>query len=130
MKNLIRKIPIFRSIAALFYFTFLAPFKSFPGSEEYWKKRYRSGGTSGAGSYQKFAEFKADVLNNFISDKKIRTIIEYGCGDGNQLRMCKYPSYIGFDVSPEVLSQCQRMFSNDKTKTFKLMEALQTRLLS
>jgi SAM-dependent methyltransferase len=123
MKNLISKIPVLRSVARFVYFTFLEPFKSFHGSEDYWKQRYKSGGTSGVGSYHKFAEFKAEVLNDFIRDQQIRTIIEYGCGDGNQLRLAEYPSYIGFDVSPEAISQCANIFSGDKTKTFKLMDA-------
>lgn len=121
MKNLINKIPILRSIAKIVYFTFIAPLKSFPGSEDYWKQRYKSGGNSGAGSYHKFAEFKAEILNAFVFENKIKTIIEYGCGDGNQLRLSEYPSYIGFDVSPEAISQCKNIFSNDGTKIFKLM---------
>jgi len=121
MKNLIKKIPLLRSIARIVYYTFIAPLKSFPGSEKYWEKRYKSGGTSGNGSYCKFAEFKAEVLNSFVKDKQITTIIEYGCGDGNQLKLSEYPSYIGFDVSPEAISKCNNFFSNNKTKTFKLM---------
>ncbi|MFH1081346.1 MAG: methyltransferase domain-containing protein [Pseudomonadota bacterium] len=123
MKNLVKKIPFLRSIAKVVYFTFIAPFKSFSGSEDYWRQRYRSGETSGEGSYNKFAEFKAEVLNIFVREKQIRTIIEYGCGDGNQLRLSEYPSYIGFDVSPEAILQCESLFSNDETKTFKLMDA-------
>jgi hypothetical protein len=34
-----------------------------------------------------------------------------------------YPSYIGFDVSPDALAQCENIFPNDETKTFKLMDA-------
>ena len=122
MKYWIKKIPILRSIARIVYFTFIAPLKSFPGSENYWKQRYKSGGNSGAGSYHKLAEFKAQVLNSFVRDKQISSIIEYGCGDGNQLRLSEYPSYIGLDVSPEAISQCKNIFSNDETKTFKLMD--------
>ena len=122
MKYWIKKIPILRSIARIVYFTFIAPLKSFPGSENYWKQRYKSGGNSGAGSYNKLAEFKAQVLNSFVIDKQISSIIEYGCGDGNQLRLSEYPSYIGLDVSPEAISQCKNIFSNDETKTFKLMD--------
>ncbi len=123
MKNIIKKIPILNSTAKVFYFTFIAPFKSFPGSDNYWKQRYNSGGNSGDGSFNKLAEFKAEVLNGFVLDKQLQTVIEYGCGDGNQLRLSKYPTYIGFDVSAEALSQCQNTFSSDETKTFKLMDA-------
>jgi len=122
IKNFIKKTPALRSITRVVYYTFIAPFKSFSGSENYWKQRYKSGGTSGAGSYFKFAKFKAEVLNGFVRDKQIGTIIDYGCGDGNQLKLSKYPSYIGFDVSPESISQCENIFSNDETKTFKLMD--------
>jgi len=122
MKNLIKKIPIFRDIAKFAYFTFIAPLKSFSGSEDYWKKRYKSGGNSGEGSYRKFAEFKAEVLNAYVKDKQINTVIEFGCGNGNQLSFAEYPFYLGFDVSPEAISQCENTFSHDKTKTFKLME--------
>jgi hypothetical protein len=123
MKNLIKKISLLRSIARCVYFTFVAPFQSFPGSEEYWQQRYKSRGTSGDGSYNKLAEFKADVLNGFVRERQIRTIIEYGCGNGNQLRLSEYPSYIGFDLSPEAISQCENIFSNDETKIFKLLDA-------
>ncbi len=122
MKDFIKKIPILRSIAKVVYFAFVMPFRSFPGSEDYWKKRYQSGGNSGAGSYGKLAKFKAQVLNGFVREKQISTIIEYGCGDGNQLRLSEYPSYLGFDVSPEAILQCESIFSDDETKTFKLMD--------
>jgi len=39
---------------------------SFKNSEHYWKKRYNSGGDSGRGSYNKLAEFKLKVINDFI----------------------------------------------------------------
>ena len=53
-------------------------------SSIYWEKRYNTGGNSGEGSYNKFAEFKALILNNFIQEKNIKNIIDYGVGDGNQ----------------------------------------------
>ena len=48
-------------------------------------------------------------------------MIEYGCGDGNQLKYAKYPSYIGYDVSPKAISMCREIFDGDSTKTFRLM---------
>ena len=122
VKNLIKRVPVFNSIAKFFYFIFIAPFRSFSGSKNYWQRRYSSGGNSGAGSYHKLAKFKAEVLNGFVTDKRIESIIEYGCGDGNQLKLLAYPSYTGFDVSPEAIAQCNKIFSNDKTKTFSLMD--------
>ena len=35
-------------------------------SRKYWNNRYAKGGTSGEGSYNHLAQFKGDVINNFI----------------------------------------------------------------
>ncbi|MBN2467222.1 MAG: class I SAM-dependent methyltransferase [Deltaproteobacteria bacterium] len=93
----------------------------FRGSEDYWVNRYRRGGDSGPGSYHDLAVFKADVINGFVKEHHIRTVIEYGCGDGNQLKLAAYPEYLGFDVSPAALSRCQDIFADDGSKSFKLM---------
>ena len=122
MKNLIKRIPVLFSLCKFVNFIIIEPLKTFPGSENYWKHRYKSGGSSGEGSYHKFAEFKAEVLNSFVKDKQVKTIIEYGCGDGNQLKLSEYQSYIGFDVSSEAILQCKNIFAEDDTKIFKLMD--------
>ena len=93
----------------------------FESSEEYWIERYRRGGNSGRGSYGDFARFKADTINSFVEKNSINTVIEFGCGDGNQLTLAKYPSYIGFDISPSAIEQCKKIFSNDSSKEFYLM---------
>jgi hypothetical protein len=115
-------MPAIRFFAKLFNYTFNSLFKLFPGSEEYWEKRYKAGGNSGSGSFHKLAQFKAEVLNNFVKDKEIKTVIEFGCGDGNQLKLFEFPSYLGFDVSKEAISLCSKIFSHDDTKMFKLMK--------
>ncbi len=119
MKNLLKKIPALSYIAKYVYRVYQQPFQ---GSKLYWEKRYETGGHSGDGSYNKLAEFKAEVLNKFVADNKIKTIIEFGCGDGNQLSLAQYPSYIGFDISKVVITNCTSMFRHDNTKTFKLMD--------
>lgn len=95
---------------------------SFPGSAAYWEKRYRAGGNSGVGSYGFFAEFKAEVLNGFVASKKIQRVIEFGCGDGNQLTLARYPDYLGFDVSGTAISQCKKCFASDRAKAFRLVQ--------
>lgn len=94
------------------------PFRS---SANYWEKRYRAGGDSGAGSYDFFAEFKAEVINDFVRDHNIRTVIEFGCGDGNQLKLMEYPSYLGLDVSETAVEQCRELFAEDHTKRFEVI---------
>ncbi|MDZ7691914.1 MAG: hypothetical protein U5K69_12435 [Balneolaceae bacterium] len=122
MKDFIKKIPIVRFIARMGYYAFIELFNRFPGTKEYWEKRYDWGGTSGNGSYNDLAEFKAAIINRFIEKEDVETVIEYGCGDGNQLKLADYPSYIGFDVSKKAISRCRNIFVHDKTMTFKLME--------
>ena len=95
--------------------------RSFKGSENYWIKRYNAGGNSGNGSYNQLAEFKAEVLNEFVKKHEIKNVIEFGCGDGNQLKLASYPEYIGYDVSPVAVSVCKEMFELDSSKAFKLM---------
>ncbi len=122
MKHAIKKIPILGSIVRGIYRKWINPPKSFSGSESYWIERYNAGGNSGDGSYNKLAEFKAEIINEFVLQKNIRTITEYGCGDGNQLELAEYPSYTGFDVSHKAVSICREIFINDVTKTFKMID--------
>lgn len=122
LKIIASKIPIVRFIAKKFYRSLIAPPRPFTTSEEYWKRNYAIGGNSGSGSYNKLAIFKADVLNNFVKENNAKTIIEFGCGDGNQTKLFKFPKYLGFDVSPVVISRCKSMFQSDTKKDFKLID--------
>jgi hypothetical protein len=95
----------------------------FSGSGDYWERRYASGDTSGAGSYGEFAEFKAEVVNAFVAEHDVRSVIELGCGDGNQVALASYPSYLGFDVSATVVERCRDRFRSDATKSFEVLSA-------
>lgn len=88
-------------------------------SAEYWRKRYESGGNSGAGSYGALADFKAAVLNEFVASEQIKSAIEYGSGDGNQLSLLHISEYIGLDVSAKVIEVLRERFGGDASKSFK-----------
>jgi len=94
----------------------------FPGSAAYWERRYAAGGTSGPGSYGELAQFKANVLNTFVSEHSIASVIEFGCGDGNQLALSRYPGYIGLDVSRSAITRCLKRFREDPSKSFFLYD--------
>ena len=96
--------------------------RTFEDSESYWKQRYALGGNSGAGSYNEMATFKADVLNTFVRKRSVQSVIEFGCGDGNQLRLARYPAYHGLDVSPLAVETCRSIFTGDPTKRFGLVK--------
>lgn len=119
MTNLKNKISLWSKFQSQFRWRLPYFFK---GSKSYWEQRYLHGGNSGSGSYGKFAEFKANKINTFVSTHNVQTVIEFGCGDGHQLKLAKYPSYLGFDVSETAVSLCQKEFALDTTKRFDLMK--------
>jgi SAM-dependent methyltransferase len=108
--------------AARTRFAVVKPGLWFRGSSRYWESRYVSGGTSGAGSYGAQAEHKASFLNSFVRDNDVRSVVEFGCGDGNQLRLAAYPSYLGLDVSRTAVRLCIEAFRGDQSKSFLYYE--------
>ena len=74
-------------------------------SKKYWQDRYVNGGNSGSGSYGVFCDYKATVINNFVKQFKIETVLELGCGDGNQLSLFDIPVYVGQDISQKCVEQ-------------------------
>jgi SAM-dependent methyltransferase len=119
LKDFIKRLPVVGPAAAAIH-RMVRP-KRFSGSKDYWEERYQSGGDSGPGSYGPFAEFKAEVLNGLVREHGIRSVIEFGCGDGNQLTLAQYPSYTGYDVSETALTRCRTRFAGDATKRFRPM---------
>jgi len=91
---------------------------TFVGSGPYWESRYRTGGDSGTGSSGRLAEFKAEIINEFIVKEVISSVIEFGCGDGRQLQFARYPNYLGVDVSETVVEQCQKRFAENAAFQF------------
>ncbi len=96
--------------------------KRFKHSSAYWERRYRKGRSSGQGSYGKFSIFKADFLNHFCEEKHIQSVIELGCGDGNQLSLARYPSYTGLDIAPSAVALCTKKFADNPTKQFRVYD--------
>lgn len=90
----------------------------FTRSGDYWEQRYAASGNSGAGSYGQVAQFKADTLNRFVEDHRLESVIEFGCGDGNQLAQARYPQYTGLDVSRSSVTMCADRFAADDSKSF------------
>lgn len=97
--------------------------ESFDKSFKYWQIRYLKGGTSGSGSYGLLAKFKTDTINHFLLNHDVFNVVEFGCGDGNQISAINYPSYLGLDVSHAAIHLCKRRFQTDKTKAFMKIKA-------
>ncbi len=122
LKQRIKNLPFLGPIAVSLYRTWIRPPREIESSESYWVERYKKGGDSGPGSYKHLAQFKAELLNAFVSEHSIQSAIEFGCGDGNQLALAEYPSYVGFDVSPKAIELCRQRFARDASKAFSEMK--------
>ena len=89
-------------------------------SKVFWENNYKNNGNSGEGSYGELAQFKADIINDFISKNNITSMIDYGMGDGNQLKYFNINNidYTGIDVSLTVIDNCKKIYNNDDKKKF------------
>jgi SAM-dependent methyltransferase len=110
----ISHLPIFKRVRSL----------AFPGSAAFWESTYRQGETSGPGSYGRLAEFKAEVLNDFVRKRGVQRVIEFGCGDGAQLQLSTYAEYVGVDAAQSSIDRCSALFAHDSSKRFYLADAL------
>lgn len=117
VKDLLRPVPGARLLSRL------RQQRRFSGSVDYWELRYVEGGNSGQGSYGKLGSVKADFLNHFVRSHDISSVIEFGCGDGHQLSLADYPSYVGLDVSRVAIGLCKSRFADDPTKSFFLYQS-------
>ena len=90
--------------------------------KSYWERRYQSGGDSGAGSFSELANFKARIINEFVAKHDVRRVIEFGCGDGNQLNLYQIDDYLGLDVSSRAIEICAERYAHDHAKSFLLYD--------
>lgn len=91
-------------------------------SKDYWEKRYLSNGNSGNGSYGVLCDFKTKIINDFIIENNIKSIIDFGCGDGNQLKNFICENYCGIDVSETIINKNKIKFKDDNTKCFYMYD--------
>jgi SAM-dependent methyltransferase len=116
IRELVRPLPGVRRISLL------RQRLAFTDSARYWERSYARGATSGCGSYGALGAGKSRFLNDLVRRREVHSVIEFGCGDGNQLAMAEYPSYVGLDVSRTAIALCQRRFADDPAKSFFLYD--------
>ena len=121
IKTLVKRIPLLGDAATWVYRLMSSRSRSFPGTVAYWEGRYAQGGHSGVGSSGRFAAFKAEIINRIVAERQVRSVLEFGCGDGSQLAHATYPRYLGFDVSETAVARCRDRFAADPTKQFGLV---------
>jgi SAM-dependent methyltransferase len=86
----------------------------FTNSFDYWIERNEGPRASGIGSYGKNATEKAKFINYIIRNLKINSVIDYGCGDGNQLKRYEVTNYTGIDVNLKQLNKLKERFPEKK----------------
>jgi SAM-dependent methyltransferase len=118
----LRNVPVLDPVLRAQQLSLLRQRMRWTGSMTFWERRYAEGLTSGDGSYGELGAAKAEFLNRFVREREIRSVIELGCGDGNQLSLAEYPSYVGLDVSRTAIKMCKQRFPHDQTKSFFLYD--------
>jgi SAM-dependent methyltransferase len=113
-------------IMALRFLRWSRPAQAQPASFDvidYWRTRYDAGGNSGKGSYGRLALFKAEVINRFIEQHSVSSVIELGCGDGNQFGLLAVKHYVGLDVSARAVEICRSTYAGRKDCEFHTTDA-------
>ena len=62
--------------------------------------------------------FKVEIINKFAEENGIDSVVEFGCGDGKQLKFSNYPAYIGLDISRKAVAICKETFADDRNNFF------------
>ena len=86
--------------------------------KQIWNERYSTGGNSGSGSYGVLCEYKSEFINKFVNENNISNIIEFGCGDGNQMQFFNVDKYIGIDISEYVINICKEKYKHLENNFF------------
>jgi SAM-dependent methyltransferase len=91
-------------------------------SADFWRNRYLTGGHSGAGAYGRLAVYKAHIVNVVAESRKVRSVVEFGSGDGNTASLFHLRRYTGVDVSPEVIERARTRLGTRKGWYWKSLE--------
>ena len=121
LRETVKRIPVLRDVARWASTKIAMLGRDSFDSAQYWEARYAKGRNSGPGSYNRLAEFKAEVLNAFVDTHKVKSVLELGSGDGAQLALAEYPKYIGVDIAPAVIAKARAKYEGDPTKSFVLV---------
>jgi SAM-dependent methyltransferase len=98
------------------------------GSKEIFTKIYEEnawGFGSGTGSTKEYTEDYRNILENFIVENNIKSVIDYGCGDWQSTQFIDWnnivDSYIGVDIVGHLIEQNNEHFESEVI-SFKTLE--------
>lgn len=92
-------------------------------SARYWLARYAGNDPNGWGSKGVLAAYKADFLRRVVRRYGVTSILELGCGDGEQLALYDLAgvTYVGLDV-PTAIMRAEDRFRGDRRKLFGALD--------
>lgn len=76
--------------------------------KNFWNSQYKKGLGSGAGSRGNLLEYKTNYLNKIFKDYNIKSVFDFGCGDGWQVEHLKLENYYGIDISEQAIKLCRQ----------------------
>lgn len=75
-------------------------------------------GQGSPGGQGRLADFKAEIINDFVEKHNVKSAAELGCGEGDLLSLCRFGQYVGFDISMEAVTRCRQRHAGDPSKAF------------
>lgn len=84
---------------------------------KYWENCY----ASGAGSEGERYKIKRDYINSIIEKYNINSVVDFGCGDGRQIKELNIKKYYGIDVSKTAVEKCQLLYKDRKGWEFEIL---------
>lgn len=87
---------------------------------EYWNWRHEQGAV-GAGSKGRLYKFKLATVIDLVGKYKVKSVVDYGCGDGRQLANLRVKDYLGLDISSVAIGQAKAL--SGKGRSYKLVPA-------
>ena len=93
-----------------------------PGDEVF-AEWYRTAHGSGPGSTLETTRRFREFLEEFIYGRKIKTILDYGCGDGRWMSAVALfgATYLGVDIIPEAIAHA-RDTSSTESRTYEVID--------
>lgn len=76
-------------------------------NKDFWNDRYTNNPSkgSGPGSRGDILAQKQDIVKIMIDKYKVKTVVDYGCGDIETVRHIEFDRYVGVDVSDIVIDK-------------------------
>lgn len=87
--------------------------------KNYREEKYKNWWNSWEWSYNEFAEYKANFINDFILKNNIKEIADVWCWDWNMIKKINLEKYIWYDISDEAVKLCKKQFNKDKSKSIR-----------